>query len=131
MRFTLPLILITTVLTACSGSHLTAEQQAQRKVNIAQNEAAWAKAQTVNVGGKLFSVAIVTERNSALIRPVGDTPSYTVADVEAASRAVSHCDGTMDAGVLAFLSGDIRTANLVDLHDKFSGDFNWLVRLEC
>lgn len=132
MRFIVPLFIAATLLSACGGPQLSPEQKAQRAINIANTDAALAVAKTVNINGKTFRVAHVTQRNQALVDLVGTPTPYFVAEIEAASRAATGCTGTFDPGVLAFLGGNIATADLADLRTKFSGRFNgWAVRLAC
>jgi hypothetical protein len=132
MRITLPLLIAATLLSACGGPQLTPEQKAQKEVKRAQTSAAQAAAKTVTVNGKTFSVAHVTERNQAFVELVGPSTPYMVADVEAASRAATGCKGSMDPGILAFVGGNIATADLSEVRKKVSGNFpGWLVRLEC
>jgi len=133
MRIAGPLLIATALVSACGGPPRgTPEQRAQRAINIAHTDAALAKAKTVTVNGKAFRVAHVVERNQALVELVSAPAPYVAADVEAASRAGTGCNGTFDAGVLAFVGGDIRTADLAALRSKISGRFNgWSVRLSC
>lgn len=132
MRFTVPLLIAATFLSACGGPQLSSEQRAQRATNIANTDAALATARTVSVNGKTFRVAHVTQRNQALVELVGASTPYFVADVEAASRAATGCNGTFNAGILALVGGNIATANLADLRTKVSGRFDgWAVSLAC
>ena len=132
MRFAFPLLIATTFLSACGGPQLSSEQKAQKATNIAQTDAALTNAKTVTINGKAFRVAHVTERNQALVKHVSAPAPYFVADVEAASRAATGCNGEFNAGVLAFLSGDLATADLTQLDEKRSGRFDgWSVSLAC
>ncbi|WP_293573477.1 hypothetical protein [Phaeobacter sp.] len=132
MRFTLPLLIVATVLSACGGPKLTPEQRVQRETNLAQTNAALSEAKTVTVNGKAFRVAHVTERNQALVDLVGTPTAYFVADVEAASRAATGCNGRFNPGILAFVGGNIATADLAELRTKVSGRFaGWSVSLAC
>lgn len=131
MRFAAFFLFTSIALSAC-GPQLSPEQRAQRAANLAQTEAALAEAQTVTVNGKTFRVATVTERNQALVDLVGDPTPYFAADVEAASRVATGCNGKFDPGVLAFLGGDMTTVDLGELRTKVSGNFSgWSVRLAC
>ncbi|WP_412552978.1 hypothetical protein [Shimia sp. MIT1388] len=132
MRTSLSILVTATLLAACGGPSLTPEQQAERAKNTAQNEAALSEAKTVSVNGKNFRVAHVKERNQALVDHVGKPAPYYVADIEAASRAATGCNGTFNPGVLAFIGGDIATTDLTELRSKISGSFpGWSVALKC
>lgn len=130
MRLTLTLLVATALLSAC-GPRQSPEQRAVRAANLAQTDAALTTAQTVNINGKAFRVAHVTERNQALVELVGSSTAYFASDVEAASRAVTGCNGTLNLGVLSTLGG-IGEANLAELRTKVSGRFDgWSVSLSC
>ena len=132
MRITLPLMIAAILLSACGGSQLTPERKAQIETSIAQNNAALSEAQNVTVNGKTFRVAHVTERNQALVDLVGASTPYFVADVEAASRAATGCNGSINLGVLALLGGDMATVDLAKFPRKSSGNFlGWSVTLAC
>lgn len=132
MRLKALLLLVTVVLSACGSSQGTPEQRAQRAQNIAQTDAALSVAKTVTINGKSFRVAHVTERNQALVELVGASSPYFVSDIEAASRAATGCNGQFNPGILAFVGGDIATADLNELRTKVSGRFDgWSVSLNC
>lgn len=132
MRLLMPFIVTVTLLSACGGPNLSPEQRAQRAINIAQTDSALADAKQVSLNGKTFRVAHVVERNQALVDLVGTPVPYYAADVEAASRAVTGCDGTYNGGILSLLGGDIRSENLASIRQKFSGRFSgWPVDLSC
>lgn len=132
MRFTLPLLISAALLSACGGSQGNSELRAKRAANIAQTDAALLKAKTVNVNGKSFRVAHVTERNQALVELIGTPSPYFVSDVETASRAATGCNGTFNPGILAFVGGDVASADLSELRTKVSGRFDgWSVSLAC
>ncbi len=132
MRFILPLLISGIILSACGGPQLSPEQRARRAANIAQTDAALSTAKTVAVNGKSFRVAHVTERNQALVEFIGTSTPYFVSDVEAASHAATGCKGTFDPGILAFLSGNIATADLAELRTKIASRFDgWSVSLAC
>ncbi len=132
MRYTLPLLIAATFLAACGGPQGSPEQRAQKATNTAQTNAALSTAKTVTVRGKKFRVAHVTERNQALVDLVGTSAPYFVSDVEAASRAATGCNGTFDPGILAFVGGNVATADLTELRAKVGGRFNgWSVSLTC
>lgn len=129
MRFAPPLLIAALSLSACGGAP---ELRAERAKNIAMNKAAFETAKTVSIGGKSFTVAHVKQRNQALVVPNGALPSYTAADIEAAAKAGTGCKGRFDAGVLAFIGGDIRSANLAELRKRISGRFEgWSTSLDC
>lgn len=131
MKFTLPLFAALIALAAC-GPSISPEKRAERAKNLALNEAAFAEAKTVTVGGKSFSVAHVKEREQALIKPDAAITAYTAPDLVAAAKAATGCNGKFDVGVLAFIGGDINTANLADIRKKISGRFEgWSVSLSC
>lgn len=132
MRFALPIIVVATLLSACGSPQKSPEQRAQRTINIAQTDAALSTAKTVNINGKTFRVAHVTDRNQALVELIGAPKPYFASDVEAASRAATGCNGTFNPGILAFVGGNIATADLAELRTKISGRFNgWSVSLSC
>lgn len=119
-------------MSACSGPPASSELKAKRATNIANTNAALSTAKTVSINGKSFRVAHVTQRNQALVELVGKPVPYFVADIEAASRAATGCNGKFDAGILALLRGNVATFNLSDLRTKISGRFDgWPVSLTC
>lgn len=131
MRLQISMLVIATALTAC-GSPVSPERKAQIKTNRAQNAAALETAKIVQVNGKSFRVAHVTERSQSLVKPTGQSTPYFAAEVEAASRAATGCAGKFAPGILAFVGGDIASADLRELSEKISGDFlGWSVRVSC
>ncbi|MEO9822601.1 MAG: hypothetical protein ABJ370_22615 [Paracoccaceae bacterium] len=132
MRQILSTLAILLFVSACGGPQLSPAQQTQRETNIAQTDAAVERAKTVQINGKSFRVAHVVERNQALVELTGSPVPYFVAEVEAASRAATGCNGAFNPGVLAFLGGDIASADLAELRTKVSGRFSgWSVKLSC
>ena len=132
MRFIVPLFIAATFLSACGSPQLSPEQSEQRATNIANTDAALSTAKTVSINGKIFRVAHVTQRNQALVELVGKSTPYFVADVEAASRAATGCNGSFNPGILAFVGGNVAAADLAELRSKVSGRFNgWSVSLDC
>ncbi|MQY42692.1 hypothetical protein GG681_08555 [Epibacterium sp. SM1969] len=132
MKFTLSLLIIVAAVSACGGPKLTAEQKALRDRNVAQNQAALAVAKHVALDGQMFRVAHVTERNQALVERVKGSGPYYVRDLQVAAYRATGCGAKFDAGILAFIGGDIYSADLADLRTKVSGKFDgWGVSLEC
>lgn len=132
MRFTLSLLAVVATVSACGGPSLTDEQKAQRKVNLAQTKAALDVAKNVSVDGQVFRVAHVTERSQALVERVEGSGPYYARDLQVAAHRATGCSARFDAGILAFIGGDIYAADLADLRTKVSGKFNgWSVSLEC
>ena len=122
----------TVLLSACGGPSLSPDQKAQRAINIAKTDAALKTAQSVMIAGKTFRVATIADRSYALVELQGTAVPYTVADVEQAGARATGCNATFSAGVLAFVGGDIRTADLNGLRSKIRGRFNgWRVDLNC
>lgn len=119
------------MLAAC-GPSLSSDQKAQREYNQARTAAAMKTATTHEVNGKSFRVAVIEDRTYALVDLVSKPVPYTAVDVEAAAKAATGCKAEFSAGVLAFVGGDPRTADLTELRKKISGTFNgWRVDLTC
>lgn len=132
MRFLATVVACTVLLSACGGPSLSPEQKAQRAANIAKIDAALKTAQNVEIAGKIFRVATINDKSYALVELQGATAPYTVADVERAGARATGCRATFAAGILAYMSGDIRTVDLNDLRSKIRGRFNgWRVDLQC
>lgn len=132
MRLLLSSLACAIILSACGGPSLSPEQKAQRATNIARTKAALEVAEMTTVNGKTFRVATIKEKNYALVELQSSSAPYTVADVEAAGARITGCKATFNAGVLAFLTGDIRTVDLNDLRSKIKSEFNgWSVQLKC
>lgn len=132
MRLTLTSLVCAVALSACGGPSQTPEQRAQSRANQAATAAAVKDAKTTSVNGKTFRVAERRDKGYALVKLQGSEAPYTAPEIEQAAASITGCSGTLDAGVLAFLGGDVRAADLAELAKKVSGDFNgWRVNLAC
>ena len=129
------LLLLTTLagtLAACGGPSTTPEQRAQAAANAARTDAAVQDAKSTVVGANTFRVAVVQDGPYALVERVGGSAPYTAGDAETAARSATGCAAAFSPGILAFLSGDVRTADLAALRTKISGKFSgWRVDLTC
>jgi hypothetical protein len=131
MRHLIMVLVIGGALAAC-GLKLSPEQQAERNAIRASTAAALESATDTDVNGKTFRVAVLDDLSYALVDQVGEPSPYKVEDIEAAARNVTKCPVEFNAGVLAFLTGDMATADLADLRTKITGNFSgWRVNLQC
>ncbi len=132
MKTIVSLSLAALLVTACSNAPQTEEQREQRAENIARSDAALRSAQTVQISGLSFRVAVIDDRSYALVDQVGTDEPYTAAQIKAAATAVSGCEATFMPGILGMLGGDIMTADLNELRSKVSGRFvGWRTDLSC
>ncbi|MFT6772496.1 MAG: hypothetical protein ACJA1L_000200 [Paracoccaceae bacterium] len=124
----LPALIAVSLVSACGGGggqHLTPEQNAQIS-------AAYANAKLVEVNGKTFQVAHVTERHCAMVSLMGETVPYFSADIEAAAEAATSCKAKFRAGVLKFISKDTAALDLSKISAKSSGErTEWPAAVKC
>ena len=125
MRIVMSIVLAAGVLAACDTP------SPEVKANRAMTEAALKTAQSVEVNGKTFRVAHVTERNQALVALTSTPEPYYTKDVVAAATAVTGCKGEFSGGVLNFLGGDINTSDLQEMSTKVKDFKGWPVALKC
>lgn len=145
-------VLLVTLGCGGHGNKSSIDRQA-RALNAELQAEATQNARIVEINGQAFRVAVVEggsyrtvatdtsfsefvlQRSSepyALVNtsgPVGQ--GYQADDVEAAARAVSGCTATFDAGVLAFLAGDLANADLAALANQISDFKGWRTDLAC
>ena len=124
--------LISAILLSACGPSLTPQQKQERAYNQARTTAALKTAKVAQVNGKAFRVAVIEDRTYALVKLMDKGLPYTASDIESAARKVTGCQGEFAAGVLAFLGGDIRTANIGLIDEKRKDEHNgWRVDLTC
>lgn len=116
------------VAAGCSSSrHNTPEVRARK----AANAAIWKTRQPVDFAGKPFEVAVSKDRSFSFVAPKGSRFPYTPAEVEGVARSVTGCKAEFGAGILAFVGGFSKKADLRDLQSKYSGFNYWRVDLKC
>lgn len=111
------------VLSACGSSQ--SSQPANPSI-----EAAWAERKTVTYKGNSFQFARNADQPVAYVQASSDDFTYTVADVEALTRAQTGCRGTLNAGVLAAIGGFGPDADLSKVNQR-GKPFRWSVALAC
>ncbi|MEQ6203924.1 hypothetical protein ABMC88_12785 [Sulfitobacter sp. HNIBRBA2951] len=132
MRFILSSLVCALALSACGGPSQTPEQRAQSAANKAATAQAVKNAKTASVNGKAFRVAERRDKGYALVELQGSAAPYTALEVERAAASATGCGATFEPGILAFVGGDVRKADLGALRKKVSGNFNgWRVNLKC
>lgn len=126
----LALVATLAVLAACGPSQ-TPEQRAQSKAKTDRINAIWRTAETVDVNGNSYKIAVSPDRTFALMAPVKTGFDYTAADLEALARAKTGCRADFSAGILGAIGGysdevDLRHLQSISTNFRF-----WRADLKC